>query len=70
MVRHRAARPPKRTAPFYLWITVVYLAVSGNCLRAFMKDVRTLAVRGELAETLSAIQELSQLTDPADWQAA
>jgi hypothetical protein len=35
-----------------------------------MKDVRTLAVRGELAETLSAIQELSQLTDPADWQAA
>jgi site-specific DNA recombinase len=32
-------------------------------MRAFMKDVRTLAVRGELTETLASIRELSQHMD-------
>ena len=35
-------------------------------MRAFMKDVRTLATTGKLAETLSAIRELIQRTAVAD----
>ena len=61
--RQNLVNEKAREVGFSGFFSTALFAKLANYLRAFMKDVRTLAQNGELSQTLAAIRELSQLVN-------